>query len=180
MSTDTRSPLTRRSVLVVVIAAVLLVGIAAIALAGNRSPGPLAPTSETEVEFPIGVDQTATWGSPLPPNPTESEIVLRSIEPIGVSGLELMGIVMSRPVNSVGIINAPAFPPEGTTAEEVDGFVIPAAGGGEPQVDVLLGVRRETGASEGRIEGLRVRYVANGTEYEVDLPYGLHILSAPS
>jgi hypothetical protein len=158
---------------------VLLLAIALMALTGERSAGPLVANAETELAFPLTLGQTATWGSPLPVNRTASDIVLRSIDPIDVSGLDIVGIVMSRPADGVGVINAIGFPPEGTTPEGVDGFVLRAAGSGDPQPDVLVGVTLATGATEGRIEGLRVRYVANGHEHDVDLPYALHILAAP-
>ena len=178
MGTETdRFKATRLPVLVV-IAAVVLVGIAAIRLAGDRSPGPLQPNSKSTVEFPLDAAQQATWGSPFPPNPTDSDIVIRSIEPIGVSGLDILGMVASG-AGAMGVVNALGFPPQGVPTQPVQGTILAPATGVSIQGDALVGVRLAAGATEGHIDGLRVRYVANGTDYEVDLPYALHIQSPP-
>jgi hypothetical protein len=118
------------------------------------------------------------WGMPLPRNPTDSDIVLRSIEPISHEGLTIVGTVMAR----AGPHSPPSgasssyyeFPPAGYATFPVEGAVIRPGG----HVRVLFGVRLAEGSESGRIEGLRVRYAVGGRVYEDDLPYYLGITLA--
>jgi hypothetical protein len=164
----------------VLTAAILAVGVAAVTMSCSRDEGPLQPSSVTSVEFPLALEQVATWGADLPPNPTDADIVVSSIEPIDPAGLSILGLAMINPDVSGGIVNAYGFPPDGAATFPVEGSVISPSDGSSPHLEVLIGVRLAEGSDSGSIKGLRLRYVADGREYEVVLPYSLGItLAAP-
>jgi hypothetical protein len=156
----------------VLIAAILAVGIAAITKLGIRQDGPLVPTSATALEFPLAADQPATWGISLPANPTGGDIRFTSIEPIDPAGLSILGVTMSQP-NAGGIVNAYGYPPPGMAVVPVEGARLPAGG----EIQVLVGVQLAAGSKGGSIMGLLVEYVAGGQSYEVTLPYKLQIVA---
>lgn len=163
-----------RSVLVL-IAAILTLGIGATVTSGNRLHGPLPP-SGAGVEFSLAPDQSGTWGMPLPPNPTDRDIVVRSIEPIDPEGLTILGMAMAHP--GVAATGAVAFPPAGVATFPVEGSVISPRGGATPNLAVLIGVQLAEGSESGSIRGLRLVYVVGVRQYEVLLAYSLEITRA--
>jgi hypothetical protein len=114
---------------------------------------------------------------PLPHNPTDSDIVVRSIEPISHQGLTILGTVMaiSGPHSPpLGASPYHEFPPAGYATFPVEGAVI------RPGVSltVVFGVRLAEGSESGRIEGLRVRYAVDGRVYEDVRRFNLEITLA--
>lgn len=162
------------------IAAILALGVAAIMMAGGRDEGPLQPSSVTSVEFALAPEQAGTWGTDLPPNPTDADIVVRSVEPVDQEGLSILGMTMTNPDVTGGMITGYDFPPAGVATFPIAGSVISPSGGPSPHLQVLIGVRLAEGRESGSIKALRLRYVADGREYEVVLPYSLGITLAPS
>ncbi len=155
----------------VLIAVILVVGIAAITKPSIRQDGPLQPNATTTLEFALAPNQAATWGVDLPVNPTQADITFSSADLIDPVGLSILGLTMNRP-NTGSIVNALGYPPPGMDVVPIEGSTLPAGG----SVVVLVGVQLSTGSTEGTVKGLRVRYVAGGQAYEVTLPYSLRIV----
>jgi hypothetical protein len=118
---------------------------------------------------------------PLPGRPGET-FVLQVIEPLGVEGLDVLGVSVCRwsgVPDEEGIYNdcAPiaslTWPPAGTTLLPVDGTVL---AGESPFVPVVIGVERHAGATVARIDAIRIVYTANGTTYEVTEPWALNLV----
>jgi hypothetical protein len=161
----------------VAIAAILAVGVAVALVFGYPRPGPLhqPPSEVATVEFSLTAEQIGTWGMPLPRNPTDSDIVLRSIEPISHEGLVIIGAVMTVPGEGPPTgASYYEFPPAGYATFPVEGAVIRPGGG----VRVVFGVRLADGRDTGRVEGLRVRYAVGGRVSGDVLPYNLEITLA--
>jgi hypothetical protein len=159
----------------VVIVAILTLGIGATVTSGNPLEGPLPPAGGG-IEFSLAPDQSGTWAMPPPSNPTDRDIVLRSIEPIDPEGLTILGMAMAHP--GVAATGAVAFPPAGVETRPVEGSVISPRGGATPHLDVLIGVQLAEGSESGSIRGLRVVYVVGIRQYEVLLAYSLRITRA--
>lgn len=174
---------THRSRLVLVGAAAIVVAALLFTLTiarGSRTDGPLQPPDRTGVEFPLPAGQPATWGMTLPTNPTMEDIQILAVEPQGLDGLDLLGIQINDPAVEGSIVNALGFLPDGMSAEEVEGSVLPALGSPDPERQILVGVELPAGSTHGVIESLVLRYKAGGIDYIVELPWELSILSAPS
>lgn len=155
----------------VLIAVIIAVGIAAITKPSIRQDGPLQPNATTNLEFPLALNEAATWGVDLPENPTDSDITFSSAELVDPVGLSILGVTMNRP-NTGSIVNAYGYPPAGMEVVPVEGSTLPAGG----SVLVLVGIQLPEGSKEGTIKGLRVRYIAAGQTYEVLLNYSLRIV----
>ena len=156
--------------------------VAANALRGPRGDGPVRTNSRVKLTFPLPDDQIFVWGMPLPPNPSQTDARIISIEPVGISGLEILGVVVDFPVRRpdgiclmYGDQTALSFPPPGVPTRDVNGTWLltdekeRGTCGSHPEV--LVGVRRIPNASAARIEALRVLYVHDGTTYELVMPY---------
>jgi hypothetical protein len=156
--------------------------VAANALRGPRDDGPVRTNSRFKVTFPLPDDQIFVWGTALPPNPSQTDARIISIEPVGISGLETLGVVVDFPVRRpdgtclmYGDQTAISFPPPGVPTRDVNGTWLLADNkergtcGSHPEV--LVGLRRIPNASAGRIEALRMLYVHEGTTYELVMPY---------
>lgn len=155
----------------VLVAAILVVGIAAITKPADRHNGPLRTNSTTNIEFGLKPDETASWGVDLPPNPTDSDITFVSAELVDPVGLSILGVTMNRS-NTGGIANAYGYPPAGIEVFPVEGSTLPARG----MIQVIVGVQLPEGNAEGTIKGVRVTYVVAGQTYELLLPYSLRII----
>jgi hypothetical protein len=164
--------------------AIALVALGALAVAvivagappSFRTDGPLTTLSEDSVEFSVAdANQTWTWGMVLPANPTISDIVLDSITPVGVSGLDILGVSISHPSIDGSIVNAKDYPPPGVAIGTPSGTVMTPVGTPDAALQALFGVRLQPGSATGAISGIRVRYRASGTGYEVTLPWSLKI-----
>ena len=155
----------------VLIAAILVVGIAANTKPGDRYDGPLRANSTTNIEFGLRSDETASWGVDLPDNPTDSDITFVSAELVDPVGLSILGVTMNRP-NAGGIASVYGYPPDGVEVFPVEGSILPARG----RIQVIVGVQLPEGNAEGTIEGVRVTYLIAGRTYEVMLPYSLRII----
>lgn len=177
----------RRLILgVILIALAATFVVAASARWGRHQGGPLEARSHVTLRFPLPDGEALTWGMDLPRNPTSTEVTLEAIEPVGARGVEVIGTAASYPVLradgmcvSIGLVRG--FPPAGVQTLEVRGAPVPAAGppgpprcGDQPPA-VLIGVRRAPAAPTGTIDALRLLYVADGTHYEVLLPYSLEL-----
>lgn len=155
----------------VLVAAILVVGIAAITKPGDRQSGPLRTNSTTNVEFGLRSDETASWGVYLPANPTDSDITFVSAELVDPIGLSILGVTMNGP-NTGGIAAVYGYPPAGMEVFPVEGSTVPAGG----DIQVVVGVQLPEGNTEGTIAGVRVTYIVDGQTYEIMLPYSLRII----
>jgi len=169
-----------------------LLAVAAIAvlsidvLRGPREDGPLKTNSSVRITYPLADDEVFVWGMNLPwvGDPAIGDIQIESIDPVGTRGLEVLGMVLNNSVLqadgtclSYGDRTAPSFPPPGVTTRDVQGAVLSAADGRTcgNQPSVLVGIRRPSASSAGRIDALRMLYRHNGIRYELLMPYSLDI-----
>jgi hypothetical protein len=144
--------------------------------ATSRSPGPLTTNVTTSTEFTLAEGQVGSWGSPLPANTTPDELTIESIEPIGLSGLELVGLAVTYPEIDGSIATAYGYPPPGLTTHPPEGARVSAAGGPTPSIQILAGVRLLPGAASGRIDGWHIRYSSGkGRPHETTIPWALII-----
>lgn len=193
--TDVRDTVSRRvprkSVVVTgsLLALAVAVAVTAIALRGPRSDGPLQlpPGTHVTIGYALPDDVVFIWGMDLPWDPSNGVpegIRIDSIDPVGVRGVEVLGLVLNNAVLradgsclSYGARPAPTFPPNDVPTRQVRGAVLSAADE-SPCVDhpsVLVGVRRSPDSAVGVIEALRIRYEYQGTAYELLLPYTLEV-----
>ena len=151
----------------------LVVGlvVAANAILGYRQGGPLGVRDRAGVIWPAAVGDEFTWAMPLD-NPTGSDIVLESIAPDGVTGLEVVGVLASNQGCEVPSI-AEGFPPSAVSTVDPNGAVL--AGSRVCALQALIGVRRSDANAPGRIDGLRIRYRFDGAAYEDVLPWSLEV-----
>src|SRR5262245_6895442 len=96
----------RRLAVVLVAAVVVIAAIVTLQSSSARASGPIASDSKTSAEFPLADDQIASWGSQLPTNTTKDELTIESIEPVGISGLELVGLSITYPDVDGAIVNS--------------------------------------------------------------------------
>ena len=116
-----------------------------------------------------------TWGSVLPSNPTDADIVIESIEPSApVSGLTILGIGASDPRHGA-VGTAASYPPPGINPAVVAGGVITPRDGASPVLQVVVGFRLDDPRG-GRVAGLRIRYTTAGRRYETVLSDALIVL----
>lgn len=163
---------TRRLALVLA----LLVGLGGIVLVatvgaghgGYEPGGPLASDRETRVTTHARPGSAITWGTVLPTNPTDHDIVIESIAPSEpVSGLMVLGLGVSDPRRGA-VGTADRYPPLGITPLAAAGVVMTPRDGPSPFVQVVVGIRLDD-PTEGRIAGLRIRYATDGRRYETVL-----------
>jgi hypothetical protein len=166
----------RTGLLVLALSAAVLVCVAAIALSGGPDAGPLQPSSTTTVETPLAADEAGTWGVDLPLNPTRSDIIIKSVEPIDPQGLSILGMTMTNPRVAGGVVAVPGYPPPGLATFPIEGSVLSPSDGTTPELEVLVGVQLAQGSKRGTIQGLRVRYAIDRREYEVVLPYSFSLV----
>jgi hypothetical protein len=156
-----------------VVALVAVVVTAAGAYFGYRHGGPLSGFDHAGVSWPTASGKAFTWAMPLPANSATTDIVFDSIAPVGVSNLEVLGVMVSTQGCSIPTIST-AYPPPGISIADPQGAHIVAMG--DPcAMQALLGVRRSTDAAHGTIDGLRIRYHFEGAAYEDVLPYSLDV-----
>ena len=150
------------AVAVFAIAAVLAI---AMSRNGYQQGGPLASPRETSVTTHARPGSSMTWGTVLPSNQTDADIVIESIQPSAqVVGLTILGIGISDPRRGA-VGTAATYPPTGITPTTVAGSVITPRAGPSPFLQVVVGFRLDDPAG-GRIEGLRIRYATAGRRYE--------------
>jgi hypothetical protein len=158
------------------LAPALLAALAAVALVvavgggrgGYEPDGPLASDRETRVTTHARPGSTITWGTVLPTNPTDDDIVIESIVPSEpVSGLTILGLGVSDPRRGA-VGTADRYPPLGITPVDVAGAVMTARDGRSPFIQVVVGIKLAD-PREGRIAGLRIRYATGGRRYETVL-----------
>jgi hypothetical protein len=179
--------MTRRLLLGGALVAVTVIVIVAVnALRGPRQDGPLKTNSRVGVSYPLADDEVFIWGTNLPwyGDAAVGDIRIDSIEPVGTSGIEVLGLVLNNSVlqpdgiclsygNRVGA----RFPPPDVPTRAVSGAVLSAAGGKTCSnlPSVLVGVRWLPNSSAGRIDALRMLYRREGVAYELVMPYSLDI-----
>jgi hypothetical protein len=149
--------------------------VAASTIFAYRTGGPLASSSTVELEWGLAPGEDGTWGMDLPANPTASDIRIDSVEPVAVSGLDVLGVLVSTPAEGESLVNALGFPPDGVATTDPGGVVLPALSGPQAR-QVLIGVRLQEDAELGSIQAIRVRYRVGDDGYETELPWGLRIL----
>lgn len=150
---------------------VLTIGVAT----ARRSDGPLRSTSRTLVEIPTWDGEVVSWGMILPPNESATDIIIESIMPVGLDGLDLVGLGLHR-VGAGGDESytvGDGFPPSDIGTSPPSGAILPA--GGPSIIEVLVGIRRRAGISVGTIAALHIDYRAGGIAYEVELPWGVKV-----
>lgn len=142
--------------------------------------GPLRPTLPNNIILPLSPGEIATFGMPLavqqPPT-----IVLREVEPLGVSGLEV--------VATGACYSDPSPGPDGTWVSCAgpnygwrawSGEIVPVDGTtivpGPAGVGILVGVRRFEGAPQSGFRDLRIVYDAGGRRFEVVQPWGFGLI----
>jgi hypothetical protein len=155
-----------------------LAGVALVALVLARGAyeagGPLASPRESSVTTHARPGAIMTWGTVLPSNPTASDLVIESIEPSApVVGLTILGIGASDPRRGA-VGTAATYPPPGVTPATAVGSVITPRDGPSPFLQVIVGFRLDD--PEGRIAGLRIRYVTAGRRYETVLSDALIVV----
>jgi hypothetical protein len=178
----------KRRVLIVALVLVFTatLAVAVNALRGPRQDGPLKGTdSRMNIKAPLAAEQILVWGKDLPWDPAVGDIRIESIEPVGTRGLEVVGLVVNNSVLQAdgtcvayaGAVIASSFPPPEIPTRDVEGAVLVAADGStcSNHTSVLVGVRRPTDSSAGRIDAIRVLYVHEGTRYELVMPYSLDV-----
>lgn len=162
---------------------IVAVAIGAIKLnarAHYRTDGPLPASDETRITYELDAGQSTTWGMPLD-GALGKVVVLNVVEPLGVEGLEVLGLrtcsgaaphgddfLHCAPLNSSG------WPPAGVATHEVADTMID--GTQNSSVGVLIGLRRQPTASEGTISAVRVVYTVEGVTYEVLQPWSLRLV----
>lgn len=153
---------------------------------GLPADGPYPRTDPAGVDFELVPGASATWGLGLPGS-TRGPVVLQAIEPLGVEGIDVLGVAVchwSGVPDAEGIYNdcAPiasrTWPPAGATLVDVAGTVVEP--GNRPFVSAVIGVRRQPTAVESRIAAIRIVYVADGTTYEVVEPWSLGLVDPGS
>lgn len=156
--------------------------VAANVVRGPRGDGPLRTSGRFSITVPLAYDQVFVWGTALPPNSSQADVRITSIDPVGTSGLEILGVLVDFPVRQAdgtclvyGVQSAPSFPPPGLPTRDVNGTVLPTVDGERgtcgSHPEVLVGVRRLPNAPAGRIDALRMLYVHEGITYELVMPY---------
>jgi hypothetical protein len=162
------------AILVALAGAVLVVG-AGGGRSGYEPGGPLASDRETRVTTHARPGSVITWGTVLPTNPTDHDVVIESIVPSEpVSGLTILGLGISDPRRGA-VGTADRYPPLGITPVDVAGAVMTARDGPSPFVQVVVGIRLDD-PTEGRIAGLRICYATDGHRYETVLHDELVVL----
>jgi hypothetical protein len=153
----------------------LLVCLMVGACLGPRTDGPLQPTGQVGVGLPL--QDTGTWGMPL--GQVAAPYELQRIELVEVSGFDVIAIKACEGSPWVGdsylncAPNGGPWPPAGVVMREVNGARVgtrPEEGAG-----ILIGVKLASGASSGRISGVRIFYVYRGVEYLVVEPWVLEM-----
>lgn len=135
---------------------------------GYEPDGPLASERRTSIATRQAVGTSMTWGTVMPMNPTNQDIVLESIElSEPARGLTVIGLGVSDPrAGAVG--TADGYPPTGVEPREVSGTVLSPATGPSPFVQLVIGVRLDA-PEGGSISGLRIRYSVGSRRYETVL-----------
>lgn len=155
------------ALLVALAGAVLVVGVGG-GRGGYEPGGPLTSDRETRVTTHARPGSVITWGTVLPTNPTDHDIVIESIVPSEPeSGLTVLGLGVSDPRRGA-VGTADRYPPPGITPLEVAGAVMTPRDGSSPFIQVVVGIRLDD-PTEGRIAGLRIRYATDGLRYETVL-----------
>jgi hypothetical protein len=148
-------------------------------LLGRQSPaeqgGPLAVTDPVAVEYEYAAGKESTWGSALPETTGSSAVSVTKVEPVGLVGLDVVGIqACDASSASCSIVDSPGWPQPGITTIPVEGLRVWPAGQG-PAYALQIGVRRQANAPMGIIEGLKFTYAAGGKQYEVVEPWTLRV-----
>ena len=127
--------------------------------------GPLSSEVESGVDATLPIGEIETWGVILPRPIGATEVTIESVTPAeSPVGVTLLGIDIA-PVEQVAIGTLRTYPPPGLDLRDVEGFVF---GTGERRVQLILGIRFD-GPAPGLIDGLRIRYAAQGHRYETVL-----------
>jgi hypothetical protein len=173
---ERRGPPLRIAAVVVAMTVVLVVTAALVVTRNSyEAGGPLASARKTSVTTHARPGTPMTWGTVLPANPTDADLVIESIDPSApVSGLTILGIGVSDPLRGA-VGTAATYPPPGIMPEAVAGSVITPRDGRRPFLQVVVGVRLDDPAG-GRLAGLLIRYATAGHRYETVLSDALIVV----
>lgn len=159
------------------IAVVALVAVFALSR-GVRQDGPVPITDAVTVEYEYAAGEATTWGTTLPAVGGSVAARLISVEPIGVSGLDVIGIAAcDKRLSGCAVVNERGWPLPDVESREVAGLTLHPAGAGRTAYQLLVGVRRHANADVGTLEAIRLVYEIHGTTYEVTEPWSLRILA---
>jgi hypothetical protein len=169
------------------------------ALSSDAGPFPQLPRAGIAgmtVELKPGM--AGTWGMALP-RPESGSVVLEAIEPLDVSGFDVLGVRLchvsdsgaERPATTIGSEGVEvlvydcnlgftrSWPPVGVTLESVKGTRLHAHEG--PDAFMIIGVRRVVAPGESaRIDAVRLVYRLAGRSGSVVLPWFLEAVDPGS
>jgi hypothetical protein len=145
---------------------------------GMRHDGPLQNgPSSTRVSISAAEGEVVRFETTIPWNPTATDIHLRKVELLGLRNLDLVGVVLSYPMQrddgtclSAGYDRS--FPPPGwITTTVLDGAVLPRADARTctNYPTIVAGLRRTSGLSPGTLDAVGVVYEYRGEIFEVVL-----------
>jgi hypothetical protein len=165
--------------LLVASAAAVVVVVVLLALPGGiQQDGPIATTDAVTVEYEYAAGEATTWGTTLPPAGGVAVATLLSVEPIGASGLEVIGVeACDTSIPGCNVVNARGWPLTGIPTEPIAGLAIRRSDSEDPRYHLLMGVRRQPGANVATITAIKLTYQVGGTTYEVTEPWTLRILA---
>lgn len=173
---------------VALLALAAIAWIAASGIGRPRTDGPLSVSSGYAVHARLAPGEALSWSVGLPFNHTAARAVIRTVDLVGVRGIDILAIVATYGLEQsdgscLAAGTAYGFPPNmtqgGKTIEfprgEIAGAVVPPQGDRTctSQPSISVGVRGTTDV--GGIDGVRVRYEYAGTDYEALLPWSLRV-----
>lgn len=160
----------------VTLAAILAV--AASVVWGYRQDGPIRFDGAAGVKWSVARATAFSWTMPLPPNPTSDDITIEAIDPVGIEGLEVLGVAVAYGCGLPTTITG--YPPDRVMTRTVEGAMLLADADPCDVPTAVIGLRRVTGAASGAIDGLRLRYESSGTRYETVLALRLEVTEPES
>ncbi len=176
----------RISALITLLAVGLVVAVAGSVGSGGPADGPLPVSGEAGIVVHLNSGALATWGMAFSGD-AGGEIVLEAIEPVSVSGVEVLGISVCRwsmAPESDGTYRdcapaaAYAWPPSGVSLNPVAGAVL--AADSNPSVSMVIGVKVESPGERAGIHGIRIVYASHGRTYETVEPWSFLVFPAES
>lgn len=137
---------------------------------GYRQDGPIRYEGAAGVRAPVAAGTTFSWTMGLGQNPTSDDVAIEAIDPVGVTGLEVLGTGIAYGCGLPTV--ATGYPPAGMMVHRAEGTILPARYLACEEIPTaVIGLRRPTGAAPGAIDGLRLRYVSGGIRYETVLAW---------
>lgn len=113
-------------------------------------------------------------------NQTATDLELEAIDPVGVDGLDVLGVRVTLFLadGTEPVTNGGSWPPGDAGQTPPAGVILRGTGRGISGAVILVGVRHQAGVPTGTIQGLRIRYRAGDSDYEVIYHWSLKIRPA--